>query len=172
MSKQKKTLYLVHSQLAVEPAALQAIYGRMSTNIQNALHKRDYLQAVSLCELAMSHCLGVRKAWLQNERDDNPQFASISSLIRELTEDSQGGARETDQVATVLYSQIRDWYEDKCRVLPGLMMVGACGRKQQLHDTVVATLAEKGSFLWQLMAALMEHLNVRRQQHDRIAEYS
>jgi hypothetical protein len=172
MSNHSKRLYLVHSQMGVERPALQAIYGRMSTNIQGALHGRRHLEAISLCELAMSHCLSVRKSWLQDGRDDNPQFASINLLISELTATPPHGVTETDQVATVLYAQVRDWYDDKCRMLPDLMMMGAGAENRQTSDPQVVSLAEKGFFLWQLMAALMEHLNAQHHQQDRVARYS
>lgn len=166
MSKRNKKLYLVHSQMEVERPPLQTVYGRMSSNIQSALHVERYLEAISLCELAMSHCLGVRTAWLQNGQGDNPQFTSINLLIAELTEARQQAILEPDQVATVLYAQVRDWYNDKCQMLPGLMMIGASAKTSHSGDPRIAALAEKGFFLWQLMAALMEHLNVQHCQQD------
>jgi hypothetical protein len=144
----------------------------MSTNIQNALHARHYLEAISLCELAMTHCLGVRKSLLQSGGDDNPEFASINSLILDLINDGHAPILETDRVATVLYTQVRDWYEDKCSMLPGLMILGLSGKRQKPDDPLLAAVAEKGLFLWQLMAALMEHLNAQHHQQDRVARYS
>jgi hypothetical protein len=172
MDKRKKRLYLVHSQSKAGAPSLQTTYGRMSTSIQNALHAGHYLEAISLCELAMTHCLGVRRSLLQSGCEDNPEFESINSLILDLINDGHGLATETDQVATVLYAQVRDWYEDKCRRLPGLMIAGLSGGRRDSDEPLIETVAEKGLFLWQLMAALMEHLNSQHHQQDRIARYS
>ncbi|MGC2165673.1 MAG: hypothetical protein WA632_06640 [Gallionella sp.] len=168
MGKQKKRLYLVHSQEDVERTTLQAVYGRMSTSIQNAMHNKQCLEAISLCELAIMHGLGVRKAWLQEAGDKNLQFASISSLIHELTEDHNHGSLEVNQVATVLYKQIGEWYDDKCRMLPELIIHGQSGGIQGVQDSLIEAIAVKGAFLWQLMAALMGHLNVEPETCDRL----